>query len=40
MVTIIMPGQAERSNDKKVNRVICIPTLNVGIMRGQSNEIV
>ena len=29
----IVPGQAERSAGKEVNRDICIATLNVGAMR-------
>ena len=36
----IVPGQGERSAGKEVNRDICIAILNVGTMRGQSNEIV
>ena len=33
---VIVPGQGERSTGKDV----CIATLNLGTMRGQSNEIV
>ena len=34
----IVPGQGERSAGKGINRDICIATLNVGSVRGQSNE--
>ena len=36
----IVPGQGERYTGKEVNRDIRIAILNVGTMRGRSNEIV
>ena len=36
----IVPGHGEWFAGKEVNRDICIATLNVGTMRGQSSEIV
>ena len=39
-IVAIVPGEGERSAVKEVNRASCIATLNVGTMRGQSNEIV
>ena len=35
----IMPGQGERFAGKEVNRHIRTTTLNMGTMRGRSNEI-
>ena len=36
----IMPFRGKRSSGKDVDKYICITTLNMGIMRGRSNEIV
>ena len=40
MVAIITSGESQRSPGKEVNRVICVATLNVGTIRGRSNDIV
>ena len=39
-MAIITPRQGERATGKKLNRVICIATLNVGTMKNCNNEIV
>ena len=36
----IVPGEGERSAGKGISRDICIATLNVGTVRGWSNETV